>query len=98
VIGLDRIVLILLDVVPGRGKQLVEYAGVDRRGVGDHLARRHLQLPQRPDEESSGSRGVPAGRERHVDDLTVLVDRPADVTPHAVDLDVGLVDVPSAAG
>ena len=38
VIGFDRIVLVLLDVVPGRGQQLVEHGGVNRRGVGDDLA------------------------------------------------------------
>jgi hypothetical protein len=41
---------------------------------------------------------VPAGWNQHVDDLPVLVDRPVDVAPHAVDLDLRFVDVPSIAG
>jgi hypothetical protein len=36
VIGLDRIVRVLLDVMPRRGQQLGEHAGIDGRGVGDH--------------------------------------------------------------
>jgi hypothetical protein len=41
--------------------------------------------PQR--EEPAGSRGVLAGREQHVNDLTVLVDGAVDVAPDPVDLD-----------
>jgi hypothetical protein len=40
VVGLDRIVHVSLDVVPRLRDQLVEHPGVDRRGVGDDLARR----------------------------------------------------------
>nr|WP_207232733.1 hypothetical protein [Micromonospora kangleipakensis] len=46
VIGLDRIVRVPLDVVPGRGDQVVEHRWVDRGGVGDDFAGRHLQHPQ----------------------------------------------------
>jgi hypothetical protein len=38
VIGLDRVVRVLLDVVPCLRDQLIQHAGVDRVGVGDHLA------------------------------------------------------------
>jgi hypothetical protein len=41
VIGLDRIVGVPLDVMPSRGDQFIEHAGVDRGGVGDHLAGGH---------------------------------------------------------
>jgi hypothetical protein len=37
VVGLDRVVRILLDVIPRRGQQLIKGRGVDRGGVGDHL-------------------------------------------------------------
>jgi hypothetical protein len=55
--GLNRVVGVLLDVVPGRGQDLVEHGGIDRRGVSDHLARDYLQRPQRPGEEPAGGRG-----------------------------------------
>jgi len=58
----------------------------------------HQPIVEAPDEEPAGSRGVPARRKQHVNDLTVLVDRPVDVAPHAVDLDIGLVEVPSVTG
>jgi hypothetical protein len=40
-IGLNRIVRVLLDVVPRRRHEFVEYRRVDRCGVGDHLDRGH---------------------------------------------------------
>jgi hypothetical protein len=43
VISLCRVVGMLLDVMPGRGDELVEHRGVDRGGVGDHLAGSYLQ-------------------------------------------------------
>lgn len=45
VIRLDRIIGVLLDVMPHRRKQLLEHARVDRSSVGDHLARCHFQGP-----------------------------------------------------
>jgi hypothetical protein len=45
VVGLDRVVGILLDVVPRRRDEVVEHGRVDRCGVGDDLVRRHLQHP-----------------------------------------------------
>jgi hypothetical protein len=38
---------------------------------------------------------IPPFGQQHVDDLTVLVDRPVHVTPHAIDLDVGLINEPA---
>jgi hypothetical protein len=86
VIGFDRFVRVLLDVVPRGGNQLSEHAGVDRRGVGDHFVRDDLQRVQRSGEEPARRCGVSTGRDQHVDDLAVLVDRSVDVAPHAVDL------------
>jgi hypothetical protein len=56
---------------------------------------RHARYPA---EEPPGRVSVPAGRDQHVDDLPVLVDRPVHVPPDSVDFDVGLVDVPPIAG
>jgi hypothetical protein len=81
VIGLDRVVRVPLDVVPGRRQQLIQHPGIDRRSVGDHLARDHLERAQRSGEEPAGRRRVPAAQEQHVDDLAVLVNRPVDVAP-----------------
>jgi hypothetical protein len=94
VISFDRVVRVLLDVVPRRRDQLLEHAGVDRGGVGDHLAGCHFQCRQRPSEEPPRGVSVPAGRDEYVDDLPVLVDGSIHVPPHAVDLDVRLVDEP----
>jgi hypothetical protein len=95
--GLDRVVSVLLGVVPGRRPQLIQYAGIDRRGVGDDFSRDHLECAQRSGEEPAGRRSVPAGRDQHVDNLAVLINRPVDVAPEAVDLHVGLIDEPPAA-
>jgi hypothetical protein len=86
VIGLDRIIRILLDVMPRRGQHLIENGGIDRRGVGDDLAR--------------GGRGVPAGGDSStsINDLAVLVDRPVDVASDPVDLDVHLPSLIAQGG
>jgi hypothetical protein len=97
VIGLDRIVRMPLDVMPCCRHKFLQYGRVDRRGVRYHLGRDRLERAQRSDEEPAGRLGVAARREQHVDDLPVLVDGPVDVAPDAVDLDVGLIDVPSVA-
>ena len=97
VVGLDEVVGVLLDVVPGRGEEFVEYGGVDRGRVGDHLAGRDLQHPERPSEELPGRVGVTPHGDQDVDDLPVLVDGPVDVAPDSVDLHVGLVAEPPVA-
>jgi hypothetical protein len=61
VISLDRIVGVLLDVVPCLRDRPVEDGGVDRGGVGDDLGWLDLQRRQRPTEESPGRMSVPAG-------------------------------------
>ena len=91
------VVGVLLDVVPGRGEEFVEYGGVDRGRVGDHLAGRDLQHPERPSEELPGRVGVTPHGDQDVDDLPVLVDGPVDVAPDSVDLHVGLVAEPPVA-
>ena len=45
-------------------------------------------------EEPSRRRSVASLRHVHIDDLTVLIDRPVDVPPLTGDLDVGLVHEP----
>jgi hypothetical protein len=97
VIGFYRVVRVPLGVVPRRRHQFVQYSGVDRCGVRDHLPRDHLEGPERSGEESAGGCGVSSGGEQHVDDLAVLVDGSVDVAPDTVDLDVGLVDEPPVA-
>jgi hypothetical protein len=42
-IGLDRVVRVLLDMVPRRRHQFFEHDRIDRRRVNDHLARDHPQ-------------------------------------------------------
>src|SRR6266516_7899862 len=98
VIGFDPVVGVALHVVPCGRDQPVEHRRVDRCGIGDYFGRRHPQHGQRPPQEPAGSLRVPTGRDQHVDDLPVLVNRPIDVSPPAVDLDVRLVDEPPIAG
>jgi hypothetical protein len=76
----------------------VKHPRVDLGRVGDHLGRNHLQRGQRLAEEPAGSVGIPADRHQHVDDLAVLVDRAVDVSPDAVDLDLGLIHEPPVTG
>jgi hypothetical protein len=57
-IGIDRIVGVLLDVMPCRRHQFFEHSGIDRRGVGDHLGRDHLQGLESSGEESARRGGV----------------------------------------
>jgi hypothetical protein len=40
-VGVDPIIFIALDVVPGGRDQLVEHPGICRRRIGDHLGRSH---------------------------------------------------------
>ncbi len=96
-VGFDRIVGVLLDVVPRRRQQLVENGRVDRRGVGDHFGRDDFQRVEGLGKESVGRGGVAADAQQHVDDLATLVNGPVDVAPHAVDLDVVLVYEPAVA-
>jgi hypothetical protein len=49
-------------------------------------------------EEPPGGVGVPTGRHEHVDGLPVLIDRPIDIPPHAVDLDICFIDEPAVTG
>ena len=86
VIGLDRIVRVPFDVMPRRRDQLLKHARIDRGGVGDHLARRHLQHRQGAVEEPAGRGSVTAGGDKHVDDLPVLVDGPVHIAPYPLNL------------
>jgi hypothetical protein len=95
VVGLDPVVLTLLDVVPRGRHQFLEHPRIDRCSVGDHPGRDHLQRDQSPAEESAGRVAVATVRHEHVDDLAVLIDSPVHVPPHPIDLDIGLVDEPA---
>ena len=97
VVGLDPVVGVPLDVVPGRRPQLVEDPRVGGCPVGDDLGRRHTGGGPGPLEEPAGRLAVPPRGRVHVDDLPELVDRPVQVHPPAGDLHVGLVDVPAVA-
>jgi hypothetical protein len=95
VIGLDRIVRMVFDVMPRRRHQVLEHGRVDRGGIGDHLNRDHLQRRQGSLEEPAGRGGVPASGDQHVDDLPVLVNRPVHVPPDPVDLHIRLIHEPA---
>jgi hypothetical protein len=95
-VGFDAVVLVLVADMSGRRHELLEHPRVDRRPVGDHLDRRRPET-QRPGEELPRSRGVSAGRDKHVNHLAVLIDGPVEIGPAAGDLDVGLVDIPPIA-
>jgi hypothetical protein len=97
VIGFDRIVGMPFDVVPGLRDQLIQHGGVGRGGVGDDLAGCHLHRRQRPSKEPPYPPASRLGRDQHVDDLPVLVDRPVHVPPHPIDLDVRLINEPPVA-
>ena len=55
VVDFDRIVGVLVKVVPRRQQQLVEDGQSDRCGVGDHLGRDHFEGGHCPGEETPGS-------------------------------------------
>jgi hypothetical protein len=92
------VVCVPFDVVPRGRDQLVKHRRVDRCGVGDHLNGDDLRCHQRPFEESARRLTVAPRRDKHVDDLPVLVHRPVDVAPDAVDLHIGFVHEPSVTG
>jgi hypothetical protein len=73
VVCFDGIVGVLLEDVPGAGRELVDQSWVDRCAVGRDLDR-YGGAGERTGEEGPRSFGVAAGREQDVDDLTVLID------------------------
>ena len=77
--------------------QLLDNGWIDRGGVGDHLARRHLQHRQGSVEEPTGCGRITAGGDQHLDDLPVLIDGPVHLPPDTVDLHVRLVHQPTIA-
>ena len=97
VIGLDPVVAVLLGAVPRRRQEFLLHGRVHRRLIGDNLDRRDLRGTDRSVEEPTGSLGVPAGGDEHVDDLPELVDRSVHIPPLASDLHIGLVDMPAVA-
>jgi len=88
VVCFDSVVGVLLRVMQGGRDELVEDSRVGRRPVRGHL-NRHRPGGERSGEERPGGDQVASGGQPHVDDLPVLVDRPVQVRPPAVDLDLG---------
>src|SRR5215211_6698583 len=74
--------------------------GADKwRGlVGDDLDRSEHGGGKGTVEERPRRRGLPSGRDVHVDDLPVLVHGPVDVPPGAGNLHMRLIDVPPRSG
>jgi hypothetical protein len=97
VVSLDRVVRIPIGDMPRRRRKLIEHTRVDRSSIGHNLDRRQSE-PQRGSEEPPCSGRIPAGREQHVDDLTMLINRPVPVGSATGDLDVGLVGKPPVPG
>ncbi len=93
-VGFDPVVRIPLGVMPGDRDKLVKDARVGRCPIRRHL-NGHRPERERPAEERSCCGQIAPDGQPHVDDLPVLVDRPVQVRPQAVDLDVGLVNEPA---
>ncbi len=72
------------------GISLVPVRGHAVRGVADHGTG--------PAEEALGSLPITRRAEQRIDQITVPIDGAVQIAPPAVDLDVGLVDVPRPAG
>ena len=85
-----------LVVVQGSRDELVKDSRVGRSPVRGHLDRHDRDCDREcPGEERpSGGQVAPAGQP-DVDDLPILVDRPVEVGPPSVDLDIRLVDEPA---
>src|SRR3954452_19640814 len=76
----------------GRDRSRIGRVLVDRDRAGVHRVR----LAQRLAEEPLGGRGIPLGREQKVDRLAPAVDRPIEVSPASLPLDVFLIAPPRA--
>jgi len=90
----DSVVRVLLGVMPGGRDKLVKDPWVGRCPVRRHLDRHHCG-GQCPVEKRPRSGQISSGGQQHVDDLPVLVDRPVQVRPPTVDLDLCLVVEPA---
>ena len=91
---LDRVVGVLLGVVHCGRDELVEDPWIRGRLVRGDLNGLDSGGKCPGEERPSGSQVTPGGQP-YVDDLPILVDRPLQVRPPAVDLDVGLVNEPA---
>src|SRR3954469_9587887 len=67
VVGLDRVVLVLLEVLPCREEPVHQALRIKRRGVGDDFGARHLERPQCPGGEPAQATASRRAREEHVD-------------------------------
>jgi hypothetical protein len=83
--------------VPSGRLEFPDDARVDHRPVGHDLVRDRSEAT-RTSEEPPCARRIPAPRDHHVDQLTVLIHRAIQVGPPAGDLDVRLVNEPPPTG
>jgi len=93
-LAFDPVVLVLAGVMQSSRKQLLDHVRQRRCSVGDDLARVTVDSQGSREEPARGGDVTTPGH-IHVDDLTMLVDRPVDIAPDPSDLDVGLVDEPA---
>jgi hypothetical protein len=83
VICLNGVIRVLLNSVQSGRDELIKDPRIDRREVGGDLDRDRAGA-QRPEEEPPGGRQVTPLGQQDVDDLTVLVNRPVQVSPLTV--------------
>jgi hypothetical protein len=79
---LDPIVRVLLGVVQHARHEFIDPSPSRPGPVGHDLDRLAVRAKRRREEPRRGLR-VPPGRDEHIDDLAVLVDRSVEVTPPA---------------
>ncbi len=93
-IGLDPVVRVLGGVMERVGHEFAKRSCARRCPIGHNLARLAVRADRRYEEPARGS-DIATGRDVHVDDLAVLVDRPVHVPPPAGDLHIRLVHKPT---
>jgi len=96
VVRFGRVVRVPLSSMQGRGNQLIEDPRAGRGAAGRCLGRDRAGA-QRAGGEAPGGAPVTPGRQRHIDDLPVLVNRPVEIGPMPGDLDIGLTGEPAGA-
>jgi len=79
-VGFDAVVGVLLGVMGDVEQDLVDYPRQRSGQIGGDLGGPAVRTQDRV-EEPSRRRSVASLRHVHIDDLTVLIDRPVDVPP-----------------
>src|ERR1019366_5063846 len=80
-----------------RGHQLIQNPRVNGRAVGRDLRRDRVHPQCRGEEPPRGRQVTPRWHE-DIDDVPLLIDRPAEIRPPARDLQAGLIDEPPVTG